>query len=147
MSLQEQEIAEVAGLSGSEVVVDLCEQIAQRLHQDCNLRPTDNYTSGYSAEIEIHLNLYGMDTVNLETKIAPSKQIGPVTGVAVREVETEVNIAHEPDLSAVRERSGQEEPDVERRTMDTETVAPSSQRRRYAGGNRRAGGGASSFNE
>jgi hypothetical protein len=95
----------VEGLSGEEIINDVLDQVAQRLHGDCNLRASDSYTGGYDGWVEVHLNLHGMDRTTVKTKIV----MGPIKGDDPNQttVETKVEIPLEPALNLVRERSGQ----------------------------------------
>lgn len=153
MPLQEEQVVAIPGLSGEEIIVDLCEQIASRLRNDCNLRPSDSYVNGYSASVTVKISCYGIDTAEVETtmqtKLTPAvKTEGEETKT---EVEAEVVVAHEPDLTAVRERSEQTAPDVEQKSQPApdakEGEGPA--RRRYGTTKpaRVAGGGAGSFDE
>lgn len=154
MPLDVEEVVDIPGLSGEEIIVDFCEQLAARLRRDCNLRPADSYVNGYSAEITgLKLKLYGIDTAEVEIQsLTVGKQPAQlVEGTeVVTTVETDLVVAHEPDLVAVRERSQQEAPEVESvpavpaETAAVKTEAP--QRRRYSGGKpaRVASGGAES---
>jgi hypothetical protein len=98
----------VEALSGEEVIIDLCSQLAERLRRDCNLRPSDAYPSGYRGNIRVHLELFGMDQVSVEAEIPIS--VGKPEGTADRVIDEEVEIAQEPALNLVRERSDQPVP-------------------------------------
>ena len=104
----------VQPLNGLEVVDDLCGFIADKLRTDCNLREIDGYSSGYKAKVTIHLELFGLDTSSVDQEIvvnsvAPESQSLEPDDV----VDTEIEIPQEEDLSVVRDRSGQAEPNVE----------------------------------
>ncbi len=97
----------VEGLTGEEIIEDLLDQVATKLRGDCNLRDTDSYTGGYDGWVEVHLNLHGLDTASVKTKI--------VFGVKTEDPDAEeaivrVDIPLEPRLNLVRERSGQDVP-------------------------------------
>lgn len=99
----------VEGLTGEEIIYDLLEQVETKLRGDCNLRDTDAYTGGYDGWIEVHLNLHGLDTAQVHTKI--------IKGTAsedpnAKKVDARVEIELEPRLNMVRERSGQEIPSL-----------------------------------
>jgi len=113
----------VEPLSGEEIIVDLCEQIAAKLRADCNLRDSDAYSSGYSAKIAIHLEAYGMDTAIVEAEVTAGK----VQDDPDELLHTELEIPVEPALNMVRERSDQPVP-----TMTTEAGEPVVKPRRYA---------------
>jgi hypothetical protein len=113
----------VEPLSGEEIVIDLCDQIAAKLRADCNLRPSDAYSGGYSAKIEIHLEAYGMDTAVVDAVV--------VTGEQKEETPDEIlvttlDIPVEPGLNMVRERSSQPVP-----TLTNEGGTPEIRPRRY----------------
>lgn len=150
MPLDQEEVVDIPGLNGEEIIIDLCEQIAQKLRRDCNLRSSDSYVNGYSAEVAVKIHCFGIDTAEVDSTIDAKKLPETVTDGKATEtkMETEVTVAHEPDLIAVRERSEQQPPDVESKPTPAEkpageTAAP--QRRRYSGSaSRVAGGGAQS---
>jgi hypothetical protein len=96
----------VEPLSGEEIIIDLCEQIAAKLRGDCNLRGSDAYAGGYSAKVSVHLELYGMDTVAVDAEIASGKPQEKADQVISSVLEVPV----EPALDQVRERSEQPVP-------------------------------------
>jgi hypothetical protein len=96
----------VEPLSGEEIVIDLCDQIAAKLRSDCNLRPSDAYSSGYMAKVTIHLEAYGMDTAVVDAEVATGKQQDNPDEL----LHTEYEIPVETALNAVRERSNQPVP-------------------------------------
>lgn len=146
--LQEEEVVEISGLSGEEVIIDLCEQIAAKLRRDCNLRSSDCYVNGYSAEVTVKVHCFGIDTADVEQTITAKKE--PEVKVQGKPtettMETEINIEHEPNLKAVRDRSDLPDPDVELKPQASEKPGgekATPQRRRYSGSTPRvAGGGA-----
>lgn len=150
MALQEEQVVDIPGLNGEEIITDLLEQVAGKLRRDCNLRQSDSYVNGYSAEITVKIHCYGIDTAEVDStlhvqKHPPAKVAGPEK---TTEVESEIRVAHEPDLSAVRERSQQTAPDVEHvpEPLDgSEREIKKPARRSY--GKPVANGGAGSFNE
>lgn len=153
MALQDEQVVDIPGLSGEEIIIDLMEQLSSRLRRDCNLRPSDSYINGYSAEVSIKLHCFGIDTADVESTVQVKntplvKTEGCENNVSF---ETEITVAHEPDLTAVRERSQQEAPDVENKPTQ-ETASQNNQephKRRYGSVKppRVAGGGAGSFDE
>jgi len=154
MPLEVDEVVDIPGLTGEEIIVDLCEQIKNKLRRDCNLRPADSYINGYSAEISVKIQCYGIDTAQVETTISATKEPPSEAGTKpVLEVTEQVIIAHEPDLEAVRDRSALEAPQLEK----NDTPAPSApegekaqepSRRQYGQRTHRvAGGGAGSFDK
>lgn len=152
MPLQEEQVVDIPGLSGEEIIVDLCEQIASKLRNDCNLRPSDSYVNGYSAVVTVKISCYGIDTAEVETTVeAKSTPAVKTEGDETKtEVETEVVVAHEPDLTAVRERSEQTAPDVEQKSQpasDTKDGEGPARRRYGSKPARVAGGGAGSFDD
>ena len=99
----------VEGLTGEEIIVDVLEQVAAKLRGDCNLREADSYTGGYDGWVEVHLNLRGLDTALVKTKIVmgtAGEDPDQITVVA------KIPIELEPALNVVRERSGQEIPSL-----------------------------------
>jgi hypothetical protein len=96
----------IQGLNGSQITDDACGQLRKRLLGDCNLRPTDSYSRGYSAKITYEVKCYGLDveTVTGEFTIG-TDQDDPEAEV----VDGEVVIEQEEDLSDVRERLQQAE--------------------------------------
>lgn len=102
----------VEGLTGSEIIEDALDQVQTKLHADCNLREADAYTGGYDGYVDVHLNLHGLDTVKVETRIpisAPAR-IAPDPNEEAITVDAHVNIPLEARLNVVRERSGQDVP-------------------------------------
>lgn len=99
----------VEGLSGSEVIDDVLAQIKRKLQSSCNLRDSDNYGQGYSAEIKISMKMYAMDatpdefTVNVAPKGLPPASTEE-TIVTPFDVVEDLTIPQELDLEAVRER-------------------------------------------
>ncbi len=124
----------VEGLNGTEVINDLLDQVAQRLHSDCNLRDSDSYTGGYKAHVTVKLTLYGLDPVDVEKTVIVSKPtaeaVAPENAERMHTVEseTEVEVPVEERLNVVRERSGQDIPTLTR----TEEGKPEIKRRSYA---------------
>jgi hypothetical protein len=55
-------------ISGLDVIDDLCCQIAAKLARHCDLRATDAY-SGYSAKVQIELQLTDLDTVGVSAQM------------------------------------------------------------------------------
>lgn len=148
--LQDEQVVDIPGLNGEEIIVDLCEQIAGKLRRDCNLRHSDNYVNGYSADVTVKIRCFGIDTAEVEMKV-PVEKIPAVKTAGqpmVTEHEIEIAVAHEPDLEAVRERSEQTASNVEKKRDDDETAEKEEKtpaRRRYAP--RVAGGVAGGFSE
>lgn len=97
----------VEGLTGVEIIEDALDQTAQKLRGDCNLREMDSYTGGYDGYIDVHLNLHGLDTVEIKTKIIFGTETADPDA---KVVDAHVEIPLELRLNVVRERSGQEVP-------------------------------------
>ena len=136
-------IESVAGLSGEEIIEDVLVQIGNKLRQDCNLRSSDNYTGGYSATVTLKMNLFGLDTVEVEIPVIVKKETTvPQTDATAVKIEDVIEVAYEENLDAVRERSEQTAPNVEVRN-DTPEPAKKAGGRRY--GKPVASGGAGSF--
>jgi hypothetical protein len=123
----------VEPLSGEEIIVDLCSQLADKLRADCNLRPTDAYANGYMAKIQVHLECYGMDMATVDASVSTGKQKDNPDEFLKADFEVPV----EPALNKVRERSDQPVPTLTNEGGQTE-VKP----RRYVRPDQRAGGGA-----
>ena len=97
----------VEGLSGTEIINDVLDQIKRKLMYSCDLRDSDSYGQGYSGTITISLKLYGMDTtpVEVEIPIQPNAEPPVTTGNAVvtpLEITEKVEILQELDLEVVR---------------------------------------------
>lgn len=96
----------VEPLTGEEIIIDLCSQLAGKLRKDCNLRDTDSYSGGYHAKLTVRLEAYGMDTATVEAEVE--------TGVEKPEpderVDITLDIPVEEALNDVRERSEQPVP-------------------------------------
>lgn len=153
MALQDEQVVDIPGLNGEEIITDLCDQIAGKLRKDCNLRPQDSYVNGYSAEVTVKVHCFGIDTAEVESKFhaskAPTEKIEGAHKTKI--VESEIHVAHEPDLTLVRERSEQTAPNVERKHLaldaeEKQEEAPAPSKRKY-GSPRTAAGGAGSFDE
>lgn len=105
----------IEGLSGTEIIDDVLAQIKRKLQSSCNLRDSDNYGQGYSAEIKIGMKMYAMDATQDEftVNIAP-KALPPVstkeTIVTPFDVVEDLTIPQELDLEAVRERIKEPDP-------------------------------------
>lgn len=145
----------VVGLSGEEIITDILFQIEQTLRKDCNLRPSDCYSQGYSGKITLDLKLSSVDTieVKVEQNVAATPDLKKIAeeeaaakaaaesakvaaGVPVAqtqvvetpvEVKETIDIDPEPDVNAVRERSGQ---GIPMEAIDQEGQ-PQVRRRRY----------------
>lgn len=106
----------VPALNGEEMIQDLCGLIAEKLRTDCNLRPIDGYSGGYRATVKIHLEAFGLDQVTVDYEIEADETIpdpeNPLQEPDVN-LDTEIDIPVETDLSLVRERSSQPTPDFE----------------------------------
>jgi hypothetical protein len=106
----------VEGLTGEEIINDLLDQVAEKLRGDCNLREMDAYTGGYDGSVKVHLNLRGLDTAEVKVDVhvsAPAETGFPAVGdpsIVETAVDDDVEIALEPHLNVVRERSGQDVP-------------------------------------
>jgi hypothetical protein len=114
-------------LTGEEIVIDLCSLIAAKLRTDCNLRESDSYPNGYSAKIDIHLEVYGMDTVVVPARIVVGVSKENPDPERDRITDATLEIPVEPALNQVRERSEQPVPTM---TIDT-GGQPMTRPRRY----------------
>lgn len=110
----------VPALNGSEMVEDLCGLIAEHLRKDCNLREIDGYSGGYKATVKIHLEAFGLDTAVVDVEIStdetgPGQDVDNPVDLTLPDVDldTELDVPVEADLSLVRERSSQIAPDFE----------------------------------
>ncbi len=59
----------IEGLSGTEIIQDVLDQIKRKLMYSCDLRDSDSYGLGYSGTITISLKLYGMDATPVEVEV------------------------------------------------------------------------------
>jgi hypothetical protein len=126
----------VEGLTGEEIIVDVLEQVAERLRADCNLRDTDAYAGGYDGWVEVHLNLRGLDLAKVDSKVivgAPASVLATGAKEDAPEVEQKtvdamVEIPLETKLNVVRERSGQDVPTLSK----DEDGRPVIKKRHYA---------------
>lgn len=113
----------VEPLSGEEIIIDLCEQIAEHLRRDCNLRPSDAYSGGYMARVSLHVEAYGMDTASVDAELTSGKAKDHPDEL----LDTVYEIPVEPSLNTVRERSDQPVPTLTEAADGTPVVKP----RRY----------------
>lgn len=113
----------VEPLTGEEIIIDLCTQIAEKLRRDCNLRETDSYGGGYSATVTIHLEAYGLDTATVEATLST----GQTQDQPDELIDTTVEVPVEAALNEVRERSEQPVPSL----TQFEGEAPAVRPRRY----------------
>lgn len=91
----------IQGLNGNEIIDDILGQIKKRLMGDCNLRPSDSYSRGYSAKISYHLELYGLDMQAVDAELLLGKeQDDPESDIEDGVLEIE----KEEDISEVRDR-------------------------------------------
>jgi hypothetical protein len=102
----------VEGLTGEEIINDVLAQVAEKLRTDCNLREMDAYTGGYEGTVKIHLKLRALDTaeIKMEIPVSAPAEVEITDPIVETEVDAEVDIALEPRLNLVRERSGQDVP-------------------------------------
>ncbi len=106
----------IPSLSGMEIINDLCGVISDKLSTDCNLRPIDGYPGGYKAKVIIHLEAFGLDVSTVDYTVAVDESVKPEDGSEMLPdtvIDTEIEVAPEPDLSEVRRRSGQDTPSFE----------------------------------
>ena len=105
----------IEGLSGTEIIDDVLAQMKRKLLTSCNLRDSDSYGQGYSAEIKISMKMYGMDatpdefTVNIAPKELPPVSTDEVI-VTPFDVAEDLTIPQELDLEVVRERTKEPDP-------------------------------------
>jgi hypothetical protein len=123
----------VEPLTGEEIIIDLCSQIADRLRKDCNLRDSDSYPSGYSAKVTVHVEAYGMDQATVDMSLS----VGAAQADPSTVIDTEIEVPVETALDQVRERSDQPIP-----TLSMEEGVAVIKPRRYVRPARLAGGGA-----
>lgn len=110
----------IPALNGEEIIQDLCGAIAEKLRTDCNLRPIDGYAGGYRATIKIHLEAFGLDSAVVDYEVetdetGPGQDAENPVDLESPDVnlDTEIEVAQEEDLSLVRERSNQVAGDFE----------------------------------
>jgi len=105
----------VEGLSGTEIIEDILDQIKRKLKYSCDLRDSDCYGQGYSGTITISLKLHDLDnfpvelTVDIPAKVPPPVSTETMTVTPLEITET-ITIPQELDLDIVRERSKISEP-------------------------------------
>ncbi|CAM5998733.1 unnamed protein product [Sphagnum balticum] len=117
------DLAVVHGLSGEEIILDICAALAEKLRNDCNLREIDQYAGGYKASIPtIHIEAFGLDaaeanySLEIENTTAGQDADDPIDlSLPDTVIDTELEIAKEEDLGLVRERSSQPTPDFEQK--------------------------------
>lgn len=63
-------------LSGSAIIDDLCNRIAERLACNGDLREVDSYR-GYSARVTVELKLQDVDTVEARTEVIVGPPLAP----------------------------------------------------------------------
>jgi hypothetical protein len=56
-------------ISGTSIITDLCNRIAEKLYRSGDLRSVDAYSS-YAAKVSIELQLVDIDTANIDTEVA-----------------------------------------------------------------------------
>jgi hypothetical protein len=115
----------IEGLSGTEIIADVLDQIKRKLSYSCDLRESDSYGGGYSGSIEIHLKLHAMDNtpvdvvVPIQPKAEPLVSNEAVTVIPIQ-VEETLEIPQEEDLESVRERLKISEPEPLPETTEAE---------------------------
>jgi hypothetical protein len=94
----------VSALSGAEIKADLRAKFSRALDYSCDLRDTDAYTRGYSAEVDIRIKLHDSETVSYNTSftVQPKVEI-PETTVPI-EIEEKIVVEQEENLKTVRNR-------------------------------------------
>lgn len=107
----------IPALNGEEIIQDLCGLIAEKLRSDCNLRQIDGYAGGYKAKVIIHLEAFGLDAATVDYEVsadetAPGQDGNPFEEPDVN-LDVEMDVPVEADLSLVRDRSNQIAPDFE----------------------------------
>lgn len=128
----------IPALNGEEIITDLCGLIADKLRTDCNLRPIDGYAGGYKAKVTIHLEAFGLDSATVDYEVEADEtglgqdEDNPVDLTAPDvNLDTELEIPVEADLSLVRERSSQIAPDFEAKPEITEEGPVVPTKRKY----------------
>jgi hypothetical protein len=127
----------IEGLSGTEIIADVLDQIKRKLMYSCDLRDSDSYGQGYSGTITINLKLYGMDATPVEIEVPIQPKVEPPvsteqTIVTPIQVEEKVEIPQELDLEAVRERLKVSEPEPpEEPSAEEENRMPARLKRKY----------------
>jgi hypothetical protein len=126
----------IEGLSGTEIIEDVLDQIRRKFKYSCNLRDTDSYGQGYSGTVTVNLKMYAMDTTedNFTVNITPKGEIPSSTEsviVTPFDVEEKIEIPQELNLEAVRERSKVPEPLPEPSEADGDSCTPARLKRKY----------------
>jgi hypothetical protein len=125
----------IEGLSGTEIISDVLDQIKRRLQSSCDLRDSDSYGQGFSGTITISLKLHAMDntpvdlTINLVPKAEPPVSTETVI-VTPLEISETIEIPQELDLEAVRERAKEPEP-LPPASEEEENRMPNRLKRKY----------------
>ena len=125
------------GLSGIEIIDDLLAQLRKRLLGDCNLRPSDNYSRGYSAKLTYSVRCFGLDQQTIDGDLDLGKALEePADGGDDGELEIE----QEEDIGEVRDRianakkeeaQGQLDSTDENETPEPTDAAGIRQKRKY----------------
>lgn len=134
------DLAFVAGLNGEEIIIDVCGLVAEKLRSDCNLRAIDSYSGGYKAKVTIHLEAFGLDQAIVDYGVevdetGPGEDLENPVDLMAPDVnlDTELEVPVEADLSLVRERSSQIAPDFEIKPVEMTPEGPigATQKRKY----------------
>ena len=126
----------IEGLSGTEIIADVLDQIKRKLMYSCDLRDSDSYGQGYSGTITISLKLHAMDNTPVDV-VVPIQSIGepPVstenTSIIPVEITEKLEIPQELDLESVRERLKVSEPEPEPTSEEQENRMPARLKRKY----------------
>jgi hypothetical protein len=126
-------------LSGSEVVADVLAQIKKRLTSDCNVRPSDGYSGGYSGKVTISLSLHAVRIATVEMEIPITEQIEAPgiesfspEDVFPIEIDEQIVVPIEPNLKEVRQRTQENNEEISEHSDpvdDPET--PAKNKRKY----------------
>jgi len=119
-------LGSAAGLSGPDLIEDLCCQIAAALANDPDLRESDSHER-YSATVEVQLRLHDIDEKRLERTIIVGE---PDSDGASHTIALEIPAASPRE---VRERSGLSAPSLEIPTFENEQNGqpPATTKRRW----------------
>lgn len=114
-----------AGLSGPDLIEDVCTQLAETLRDHPDLRSSDSHER-YSARVEVQLRLHDVDEKTIERAIVVGH---PDSDGVHRSITVAIHAATPRE---VRERIGVSTPSLERPTsLDEQSVQPPVSRRRW----------------
>ena len=112
------------GLTGSEIIQDVCGRIESELSKSCHLRETDSY-GGYSARLVFEIRPIDIDPVTVEGTLVVNNHDSSMPSRRF-----EMNFSGSPE--AVRQRSGSVPPPLERMVDGSAPEVAPARKRFYA---------------